>query len=58
MVVRFNVAAGVVDTVEVIESAGELLDRAAVDAVRRAAPFSTVTGWVRIPVRFDLASVL
>lgn len=38
-----------------VRSAGsELLDRAAEQAVRDAAPFPPLYGWLAIPVRFDL----
>ena len=55
VVVRVTVGeAGRVGAVSVVSSGGELLDRAAVAAVRRAGPFASAPGTVRIPVVFTL----
>jgi protein TonB len=53
--VRFRIApGGAAEELEVVVSAGAILDAAAVDAVRRAAPFASPPGWVRVPVIFSL----
>jgi len=52
---RFRVlAGGAIDSLTVVSSAGTALDAAAQDAVRRAVPFASGPGWVRIPVVFVL----
>lgn len=53
--VRFRVAEdGQATGIEVKRSAGAVLDQAAVDAIRRAQPFGSGPGWVRVPVVFEL----
>jgi protein TonB len=57
VMLRFHIgAAGAIDSLAVVTSAGDALDDAAREAVRRAAPFRTGPGWVRIPVVFDLGA--
>jgi protein TonB len=53
---RFRLAAdGTVETVEVVRSSGDdLLDDSAVRAVRRAAPYPVVAGWIRVPLAYRL----
>jgi protein TonB len=56
VVVRARLSAdGVVDELHVVGSVDPLLDDEAAAAVRRAAPFGTGPGWVRIPVVFRLS---
>jgi TonB family protein len=45
---------GAVEDIEILASAGPILDDAAISAVKRAAPFGTGPGWVQIPVEFRL----
>ena len=53
--VRFQLlVGGALSDLTVIESAGTLLDRAALAAVRAAAPFISPPGWVVVPVVFRL----
>lgn len=56
--VRFRLdSTGRPDGLEVIESSGiNLLDKASVRAVEKAAPFPPVNGWIRVPIIFRLAS--
>ncbi len=53
---RFHVRSqGEVDHVEVVRSSGyEILDTASVRTVYRAAPLSTVSGWVEVPIAYML----
>lgn len=45
---------GSISTVKVVHSAGRLLDKAALAALRRAAPLPYYPDWVRLPVVFQL----
>ncbi len=46
---------GGVDAVELVKSSGyEILDRASISAVYRAAPMPYVNGWVEMPMRYVL----
>lgn len=53
---RFRVTSqGQVEKIEIVESSGFfLLDDAAISAVRRAAPFPYVPGWLVLPILFKL----
>jgi TonB family protein len=53
VVVRFRVVDGRAEGLQVVESAGAILDEAALQAVMRAGPFKG-EGWVRVPVDFLL----
>jgi protein TonB len=56
VVVRFRIDdEGMAREITVTRSAGELLDEAAVEAVKRAQPFPTGAGLVVVPVRFVLS---
>jgi len=51
---RLN-SAGIVESVEVVKSSGyEILDRASVQAVYRAAPMPSVNGWIEVPIAYVL----
>jgi periplasmic protein TonB len=53
--IRFRIdASGMPRELSIVVSAGPLLDDAAREAVRRAAPFQSAPGWVRVPVDFSL----
>ena len=54
VVVRFRIAGGRPQEVQIVTSAGAILDGAATDAVNRAAPFDQPDGWVRVPVDFSM----
>lgn len=53
---RFKInSQGQVEKVEIVESSGSsLLDSAAISAVRQAAPFPYVPGWLLLPILFEL----
>lgn len=53
---RFRVAAdGSAETVEILKSSGHtVLDDDLVQTVRRAGPYPTFTGWVRLPFTYRL----
>jgi TonB family protein len=51
---RLN-SAGSVESVEVVKSSGyEILDRASIEAVYRAAPMPAVRGWIEVPIAYVL----
>jgi protein TonB len=52
----FRIAAdGSVEAVEIARSSGfPVLDAAAQQTIRRAAPYPRVTGWVRLPLTYRL----
>jgi protein TonB len=53
--VRFHIEpSGSASDLQIMASAGTLLDEAARDAVLRAAPYRSPPGWVRVPVIFSL----
>lgn len=53
---RFMLApSGSVEKIEIVQSSGyEVLDKASIGAVYRAAPLPYVNGWVEMPMRFEL----
>ena len=53
---RFRLApSGSIEKIEIVQSSGyEVLDSASVGAVYRAAPLPFVSGWVEMPMRFEL----
>jgi periplasmic protein TonB len=56
VLVEFAVGAdGSAEALSVVQSAGELLDGAAREAVERAGPLPRVPGRVQVPVRFRLS---
>jgi protein TonB len=54
---RFRIAGdGSVAGLEILRSSGSAaLDAAGADAIRRAAPYPVVSGWIRLPLAFRLA---
>jgi protein TonB len=54
--IRFSVAPdGSVAAMEIVRSSGSaLLDAAAEETVRRAAPYPAVPGWIRLPLSYQL----
>jgi TonB family protein len=51
---RFRVVAGRAEGLRVVQSAGPLLDAAALDTVRRAAPLPAYPGELEVPVDYRL----
>jgi protein TonB len=56
---RFRIGPdGSVAELEILRSSGSpTLDAAGADAIRRAAPYPVVSGWIRLPLAFRLAGV-
>jgi protein TonB len=54
--IRFRLnTEGFIEKIEVIESSGsEILDKASIQAVYRAAPMPVVSGWVEVPIKYVL----
>jgi len=53
---RFRINSdGAIEKIEIVESSGsEILDKASIRAVYRAAPMPAVSGWIEIPIKYLL----